>query len=180
MEVHLITDILHLDKAPQDRFPTGLHAGTERESHLLVVLTAGDTVDTRNAGDDDHVAALRKRSCGGVTESVDLIVDRGILLNKFIGGGDVRLGLVVVVIGNKVLDRVLGEELLELAVELCSQSLVVGDDDRGLVERGDHVRHGEGLTGTRNSEKGLKLVALVEAFDKSGDRGGLIARGPEV
>ena len=50
-----------------------------------------------------------------------------------VGRRDVRLGLVVVVVRDEVLDRVLGEELPQLAVELGGQGLVVGEDQRGLA-----------------------------------------------
>ena len=73
---------------------------------------------------------------GGVAQAVDVLVDGGVLLDVGVGLGDVGLGLVVVVVADEVLDRVVGEEVLELAVELGGQGLVVGDDQGGPVERG--------------------------------------------
>jgi hypothetical protein len=46
--------------------------------------------------------------------AVDLVVDRGVLLDVGVAAGDVGLGLVVVVVADEVLDRVLGEEVPEL------------------------------------------------------------------
>ena len=65
-----------------------------------------------------------------MAQAVDLVVDRGVLLDVEVLGRDVGLGLVVVVVGDEVLDRVLGEELAELVAELRGQRLVVGDHQR--------------------------------------------------
>ena len=62
-----------------------------------------------------------------MAEAFDLVVDRGVLLDVGVGGRDVPL--VVVVIGDEVLHRVLGERLAELVGELGGQRLVGRDDD---------------------------------------------------
>ena len=61
---------------------------------------------------------------GRMAQLIDLVVDLGILFDVGIARGDIGLGLVVVVIGNKVLDGVLGKEFLELGVELSRQGLI--------------------------------------------------------
>ena len=76
-----------------------------------------------------------------VPQPVDLLVDRGVLLDVDVLLRDVRLGLVVVVVADEVLDRVVGEELLELAVELGRERLVVREHQRRLLDLLDHVRH---------------------------------------
>src|SRR6201989_2823925 len=92
---------------------------------------------------------------GGVPEAVDLVVDRAVLLDVEILRRDVGLGLVVVVIGDEVVDLVLGEELAELVAELRAERLVVGDDERGTLALGDRRRHREGLAGAGGAEQGL-------------------------
>ena len=78
------------------------------------------------------ITSLRANSGGGrgVAEPVDLVVDRGVLLDVEVLRRDVGLGLVVVVVADEVLDGVLGEELAELVAELRRQRLVVGDHQR--------------------------------------------------
>jgi hypothetical protein len=44
-------------------------------------------------------------------QPVDLVVDRGVLLDVGVARRDVGLGLVVVVVADEVLDGVVGEEL---------------------------------------------------------------------
>ena len=43
---------------------------------------------------------------------VDFLIDVGVFLNVGVSAGDVRLGLVVVVIGDEVFDCVVGERTL--------------------------------------------------------------------
>jgi hypothetical protein len=59
-----------------------------------------------------------------VPQPLDLVVDRGVLLDVGVGGGDVGLGLVVVVVADEVLDGVVGEELPELVGQLGGEGLV--------------------------------------------------------
>ncbi|CAB4762950.1 unannotated protein [freshwater metagenome] len=46
-----------------------------------------------------------------MAQAVDFIVDRGVLLNEGIAGRHIGLGLVVVVVGDKVFNPVFGKEL---------------------------------------------------------------------
>ena len=57
-------------------------------------------------------------------QPLDLVVDRGVLLDVGVRLRDVGLGLVVVVVGDEVLDRVVGQQLAELVGQLGGQGLV--------------------------------------------------------
>ena len=80
------------------------------EGHRRVGLDRADAVDAGDRGDDDDVVALEERARRRVAHAVDLLVDRGFLLDVGVGARDVGLGLVVVVVGDEILDRVVGEE----------------------------------------------------------------------
>ena len=92
-----------------------------------------EAVDAAHARDDDHVAAVKQRARRRVPQLVDLLVDVRVLRDVGVGPRDVRLGLVVVVVADEVLDRVLREELLELGTELRRERLVVRQDQRWAV-----------------------------------------------
>src|SRR5262249_19972163 len=94
--------------------------------------------------------------------------------------GDVRLGLVVVVVADEVVDGVAREEAAELLVELGGQRLVVGQYERRLVELGDHVGTGKGLARARRAEQGLARPAVAEALDELADGLRLVAGGLEL
>ena len=106
----------------------------------------------------------------------DVVVLRRVLLDVEVGLRDVRLGLVVVVVRDEVLDRVLREELAELVAELRGQRLVVRDDERGPLELLDRPGHGRRLPGAGGAEHGLELVAPLDALGELGDRLRLVCR----
>ena len=92
---------------------------TWRWSMLFAVLLGrAEAVDAGHRRDHDDVAPGEQRRGGGVAQPVDLVVHRRVLLDVGVARGDVRLGLVVVVVGDEVLDPVVGEELPELVGEL--------------------------------------------------------------
>ena len=118
----------------------------------------------RHAGDDDHVASLEQRPGRGVAQLVDLVVARRVLLDVRVAARQVRLGLVVVEVGDEVLDRVVREEVAELAVQLRGERLVVGEDERRLARVLDDLGDGEGLAGAGRAQQDLLLQALAEAL----------------
>ena len=111
---------------------------------------------------------------------VDLLVDLAFLLDEGVGARHIGLGLVVVVIRYEILDGVLREEALELAVKLCRQGLVRREDDRRALGRLDDLGRGEGLAGAGGAEQHLVALAGCESRDQFGDRGGLVAGGLEL
>ncbi len=147
----------------------------DRESHRRIGLDRADPVDARNRGDDDDVVALEQRPRRRVAHAVDLLVDRGILLDIGVGARDVGFRLVVIVIRDEIFHRVVGEEALELAVELRRQGLVRRQDDRRPLRRLDHLRHGEGFAGAGDAEQHLRAVVAPGALDQILDRGRLVA-----
>ena len=155
-------------------------AGDEVLGHRAVGLDRADAVDAGDRGDDDDVVALQQRPGRRVAHPVDLLVDLAFLLDVGVGARHVGLGLVVVVIRYEVLDGVLREEALELAVELGGQRLVRGEDDRRALGGLDDLGGGEGLAGAGGAEQHLVALAGLDALDQLGDGGGLVAGGLEL
>ncbi len=92
-----------------------LLAHRQPDHHRPVVFRRAQAVDARHAGHDDHVAAAHQGAGGGQPQAVDLLVDRGVLLDVDVALRDVGFGLVVVVIADEIVDGVVRKELLELA-----------------------------------------------------------------
>ena len=59
-----------------------------------------------------------------MAQPVDLVVDRRVLLDVRVGRGDVGLGLVVVVVGDEVLDRVVGKNSRN-SLQSCAASVLL-------------------------------------------------------
>ena len=112
-----------------------------------------------------------------MAELVDLVVNRRVFLDEGIGGGEVRFGLVIVVVRDEVFYSVIGKQLLELTVELGSKGLVGRQHQGRAVLRGNDVGYGEGLARTGDAEEYLIAVATAEPFDQFGDGLGLVTLG---
>ena len=112
-----------------------------------------------------------------MAQAVDLVVDEGVLFDIHILAGNVRLGLVVVVVGNEKFYRRIGEKGAHLGAELGGEGLVGLENEGGTVHAGDDVRHGEGLTRSGHAEQGLHAVAAGETFYQPVNGGRLITRG---
>src|SRR5205823_10166041 len=124
-------------------------------------------VDAGDGRDDDHVPARDQRRGRGEPQPRDVVVPGRVLLDVEVGLGDVRLGLVVVVVGDEVLDGAVREELPELVAELGRERLVVGDDERRPADLLDRPRHRRRLAGAGRADE--RLVALA-GFDAGGER----------
>ena len=79
---------------------------------------------------------------------INFFIDLSVLLDIGIGGGNISFGLIIVVITDEEFDRILRKEFFELAVKLGGQSLIMRDDQRGLLDPLNDVGHGEGFSGT--------------------------------
>ena len=136
----VVARVLDGDELAQQRVAVDLVAAAQ-DLHVHVVrLRRAEAEDARDRRDDEHVAAGEERGRRGVAQPVDLLVDRGVLLDVEVAARDVRLGLVVVVVGDEVLDRVVGEERPELVAELCRERLVVRHHERRPLELLDRPR----------------------------------------
>jgi hypothetical protein len=114
-----------------------------------------------------------------VTQPVDLFVDRGVLLDVEIPARDVRLRLVVVVVGDEVLDRVVGEERPELVAELGGERLVVRHDQRRALDALDDAGHRHGLARAGGAQQGDHAVAVGQRLGRLVDGARLVGGGSE-
>ena len=150
-------------------------AARDGQRRAGIGLHRADAVDARHRGDDDHVVALQDRPRRRMAHAVDLLVDGAVLLDIGVGARDIGFRLVVVVIGDEILDRVLREELLELAVELGRQRLVGRQDQRRALQRLDHLGHGEGLARAGDAQQHLVALVCARRRHQLGDGRGLVA-----
>ena len=102
---------------------------------------------------------LQERAGGAEAHLIDPVVDRHILFNVGIGPGDIGFGLVVVVVGDEILDGVVGKECFKFLIELRGQGFVVGDDEGRSLHIFDHIGHGESLARAGDAQQNLGLSA---------------------
>ena len=151
-QVHVVPVILDADQLPDHRVPVLRHSRSQGNDLVLILIRAAKAIDTGHAGNHHHVPALRKRGRSRKAELIDLVVDGRVLRNIGIRGRHISLRLVIIVIGNKILHRVLREELLKLPVKLSRQCFIVCNYQCGPLQLLDDIGHGEGLAGPRNTQ----------------------------
>jgi hypothetical protein len=115
-----------------------------------------DTTMTSRRSSREKVAEWRRRSISSLMAAV--LFDIGVRV------GDVRLRLVVVVVGDEIFHGVVGEKLLELAAQLGGQRLVVGQHQRGALHLLDDLGHGIGLAGAGDAQQHLLGQAVFNAL----------------
>ena len=176
--VALVAD---LHQAAQQLIPVPLGPHPEGHHQVGKIVRLAQAVDAGHGGYYDHVPPLQQGTGGTEPQPVDLVVGGGILGDIGVRMGDIRLWLVVVVVGDEVLHRVVGEELLELRAQLGGQGLVVGQHQRGPLHLLDDLGHGKGLAGSGNAQQHLLLQPVLDALRQRGNGlrlvpGGLIFR----
>ena len=114
MEIDFVTLVLHFDET-FDHFALS-HVVTDAhgQNHLVVLVAVTDTIDTGDCRYDDAITAFQQAFGRRKPHLLDMFIDCRILLNEQVARRNVGFRLVVVVIGNEVLDRVIREKLAEL------------------------------------------------------------------
>ncbi len=129
----IVADILDIHQLAQDLLTRFLHTRPQRKHLVLVVERAAQAVNAGHRGHDNDIPALRQRRRRRVAQLFDLIVDVRIFFDIGIGRRYIGLRLIIVVVADKILHRVLREELLKLAVKLRRQRLIMGNHQRRLL-----------------------------------------------
>ncbi len=176
-EIELVALVLHRHQPRQHVALRHLLALAQVQDHAVVLRRIADAVDRRHRRHDHHVAALEQRLGRRQAHLLDVVVDRRVLLDVEVARRHVRFRLVVVVVGDEVLDRVFREELAELRVELRREGLVRREHQRRAVMARDDVGHGEGLARPGDAEQRLEGEAVVDALGQLVDRLRLVAGG---
>ncbi len=129
-EIGLVPRVLHLGQ-PADRVALRQRiAFLQVQDHAVVLGRIADAVDRRHRRHDHAVRALEDRLRRRQAHLLDVLVDRAVLLDVEVARRNVRLGLVIVVVRDEVLDRVVRKELAEFGVQLRGERLVGCEHER--------------------------------------------------
>ena len=93
-----VVNVIHRGEPSRKLAYLHVHTWPQRYHQIGVILGVTQAVDARNAGDNDNVPALEQRGGGGMAEAVNFVVYARIFFDVRVGGGNIRFGLVVVVI----------------------------------------------------------------------------------
>ena len=136
-----------------------------------------NAIEARHARYHDHIASPAEQCRRGAqSQLLDLLVDREILLDIGVRRGQIGLGLIVVVVGNEVLDGIVRKEVLELAIELSCKRFVVAQHECRTVELGNDVGDRKGLARSRNTQQRVVGRMRADRAHQFGNCFGLVAR----
>ncbi len=62
-----------------------------------------------------------------MTKSVDSFINRNIFINISIGRRYIRLGLIIIIIAYEIMNRIIGKEVFQLAIELGGKGFVMSN-----------------------------------------------------
>ena len=111
---------------------------------------------------------------------VDLFVDQRIFLNVGVTRWDVGLRLIIIVIANKVVNRIVREQFLKFAIELGGQGFVGCQNQCWPAGLSDQVGHRESFSRAGDAEKYLMAITPLETLAELLDRPRLVTRGSKV
>ncbi len=137
----------------------------QRKSHAHIIFRRSQAINAGYTGYNDHISPFKEGTGGGMAQTVDLVVDRGVLFYIGVAGGHICLRLVIVVIADKIVHCVMGEELPELTAQLRGQCFVMGQNQGGLLHGLHHFGHGIRLAGTGHAKEGLVLHTRLNSSD---------------
>ena len=143
--------------------PLHLRTHPQSDHHFFKILRLAQAVDTGDRGHHNDIPPLHQRGGGRQAQPVNFLIDRGILFNKCVRVRYVGLRLVIIIIGNKILHRVVGKKLLKLRAQLGRKGLVVGQHQGGALHLLDDLGHGKRLPRAGYPQKRLLLQAMFYA-----------------
>ena len=176
VELDIVPGVLKFGQAPEDVSLIDLIAPVQMQHHLQVGLGVTEAVDRRHRRHNDGIRSFQQCLGGRQTHLLNVLVDRSVFLDKRVRRGHVSFWLIVVVVGNEILHRIVGKELLELTIELGGQGLVMGHDDGGPLDLLDDIGDGEGFTGAGYPQQRLVCQTGLDTIHQPFDCLGLIAR----
>ncbi len=101
-----------------------------------------------------------------MAEAINLLVHRRVFFDIGIGARNIGFGLVIVVIGDKILDRIIWEKGFHLSIKLSRQSFVMCQDKGRALQIFDDLGHGEGFTRTGNAQQNLVFFKSLYAANQ--------------
>ena len=166
-KLNLVAHILRVEQLHEQGVAFEMLSHLEVDGATLKFLGIANAIDTADgAYHDDIASSTQQCRRSAQTEFVKFLVDGKVLLNISVGSRNIGFGLIVVVVGDKILDGIVGEKLLELAIELGGKGLVVAHDQGGATELRNDIGHGKGLARPRHALQHLCPLATPNAVDQ--------------
>ena len=179
VKVIVVPLVLDFHQAGQEVIPGYFLLIFHQNDHALVGFGRTQPVNTGDRSHHDRIPAGENGAGSRMAHFVDQVVDGSIFLDVSVRGGEICLRLVIIVITDKILHGIIGEEGSELLEELGRQGFVGSNDQGRLLDPLDDLGHGESLPRPRDPEEDLMGNPLLHSLGELLDGLGLIPFGFE-
>ena len=115
-----------------------------------------------------------------MAQLIDFVINLAVLFNVGVRSRDIRLRLVIIVVGDKVFHCVFRKKLAKLGTQLRCKRFVVRQYQRRPVGLCDHICHGKRLAGARDAKQRLLLITAGNARNQFFNCLRLVAGGPVI
>ena len=174
-KVQIVPRILDLHESGEDLPPGDILPFAQREHEFAVPHRIPESVDRGHGGDDNHIPPFHEGGRRAEPQSIYVFIDGCIFLYESIRRGNIGLGLIIVVVGDEILDSIAGKELPQFSIQLSGERLVVAHDERRAIDLGNHRGQRHRLSAARHAQQCLPFVAAAHALGQLTNRGGLVA-----
>ena len=166
MQFHLIARVLQFSQTPQDDTLVRRFTPHQVQHHAQIGTRITEAVDGGHSGDDDRIGAFQQRLGRRQSHLLDMLVDRGVLLDVGIRGRHIGLGLIVIVIGDEIFNCIVRVQPAHFSVELGGQRLVGSQNNGRPLDRLNDIGDGEGLARAGHTQQGLVSQAIIQSLDE--------------
>ena len=104
-----------------------------------------------------------------MTQTLHLLINRGVLFNERISLRHISLRLIVVVVRNEIFDRIMRQQLTQLIRQLCGKSLILNHHQGGTLHRLNEPRRRGRLTGTGGTHEHNIFFAILHPLSQLRD-----------
>ena len=175
-QFQVVAHVQAVHQPPQEHIPAERLATPYFDDIVIKIRRIPHAVYARHRRHYHHILPPRQqRRNGRQAQFVYLIVDRQILFYIRVRRRQVSFRLVIIVIRHIILDCILREKALELAIQLGSQRLVMAQNQCRLIDIGNDVGYGKRFPRPGHSQQGLCRKPLANPVRQLGDGLGLVS-----
>jgi len=179
-KVDIISFELYIHQLSKHRIPIIHTSFPQGKDQVPVFGGVAQTVNAGHAGHNNHIPPLKEGTGGRVAQLIYLFIDGRVFFNIGVSMRNIGLGLIVIVVADKILHRVFREKLLKFRAELGSQSLVGSQHQSRFLQLLNNLGHGICFSTAGNPQQCLMFVSPSETIHKLLYGPGLIPAGAEI
>ncbi|EKE28983.1 MAG: hypothetical protein ACD_2C00257G0002 [uncultured bacterium (gcode 4)] len=137
---------LQCHKIIEDIIEFIIFSGFKRENLAGIILDFSDSIDAAYRSNDDDILSGKQTLSRSMPQPINLFIYGCLFFDISVCLGNICFWLIIIIIGNKIMNCIFGEKFFEFLSKLGSESLIMGHDQSGPSWFGDDIRHRKSLS----------------------------------